>query len=58
MAGDANHDRTVNSVDFMQLSQNFGQSAATFGQGDFNYDGVVNALDFNILATNFGVSLP
>ena len=54
LAGDTNRDRTVNTLDFIQYAQDFGQSAANFGQGDFNYDGTVNALDFNILATNFG----
>jgi hypothetical protein len=55
--GDANHDRTINTLDFTALAQNFNNASATFSQGDFNYDGVVNVLDFNILATKFGTSL-
>ncbi len=47
---DANHDRLVNSADFVALASNFNASSnATFSEGDFNYDGKVNALDFNIL---------
>jgi alpha-tubulin suppressor-like RCC1 family protein len=54
--GDANLDNTVDSSDFILLTQNFGRANATWAQGDFNSDGVVNALDFNILATNFGAT--
>jgi uncharacterized delta-60 repeat protein len=59
LAGDANHDLTVNSLDFSALASAF-NSSSTFAHGDFNYDGKVNALDFNLLAKNFGttVSLP
>jgi hypothetical protein len=57
LAGDANHDGSVNTIDFTELAANFNHAGATFGQGDFNYDGVVNALDFNILATKFGTDL-
>jgi predicted outer membrane repeat protein len=57
LAGDANHDRHVNAIDFTALAQNFNQSSATFAQGNFNYDAKVNALDFNILATKFGTTL-
>jgi hypothetical protein len=57
VAGDANQDSFVNTLDFTTLAQNFNTGGATFSQGDFNYDGVVNALDFNILATKFGTYL-
>jgi hypothetical protein len=57
LAGDANHDHTVNLQDFNILASNFGQSNRTFSQGDFNYDGTVNLADFNILASRFGTSL-
>ncbi len=57
LTADANHDRMVDTSDFMSMAQNFGATSATFSQGDFNYDGVVNALDFNILATSFGNTL-
>jgi subtilisin-like proprotein convertase family protein len=56
LAGDANHDGTVNLADFNVLAENFGQSNQTFGEGDFNYDGTVNLTDFNILAAKFGQS--
>jgi hypothetical protein len=57
LRGDANHDATVNLLDFNILASNFGQSPRNFSQGDFNYDTVVNLLDFNILAGRFGVAL-
>jgi hypothetical protein len=57
LAGDANHDATVNLLDFNILAGNFGLSGKIFSQGDFNYDGTVNLLDFNILSGNFGTSV-
>jgi hypothetical protein len=57
LAGDANHDRTVDTLDFNALAANFGKSGATFSQADFNYDGVVDTLDFNTLAAQFGKTL-
>jgi hypothetical protein len=57
LAGDANHDRAVNLLDFNILASNFGQSGRDFSQGDFNYDGSVNLIDFNILAGRFGTSV-
>jgi hypothetical protein len=58
MAGDANRDHAVNSLDFDALALNFNAAGMNFGQGDFNYDGKVNALDFNVLASRFGSTLP
>jgi hypothetical protein len=58
LAGDANHDRTVDTLDFNALAANFGGTNKTFSQADFNYDGVVDTLDFNTLAANFGKTLP
>jgi hypothetical protein len=58
LVSDANHDRTINSVDFAVLASNFGKSGGvTFGMGDFNYDGTINALDFNAFASRFGSTL-
>jgi hypothetical protein len=51
--GDANHDRTVNALDFNALASHFGQSNQGFANGDFNYDGVVNTTDFALLAGQF-----
>jgi len=56
-AGDANHDRSVNTTDFSSLAANFGQSGKNYSQGNFNYDGVVDTLDFAILASRYGESL-
>jgi hypothetical protein len=58
MAGDANRDHAVNSLDFDAVALNFNAAGMNFGQGDFNYDGKVNALDFNVLASRFGSTLP
>lgn len=57
-AGDANHDRTVNSDDFNTLAGSFGQGGKNFTQGDFSYNTIVNSDDFNILAGKFGQTLP
>ena len=57
LRGDANHDASVNLLDFNIVSANFNQSMQTFSGGDFNYDGVVNLLDFNILAARFNTEL-
>jgi hypothetical protein len=58
LAGDANRDRSVDTVDFNTLAANFGQTGQLFSQGDFNYDGTVDTIDFNILASRFSQSLP
>ena len=57
MQADANHDATVNLLDFNIVAGNFNHSPLDFTQGDFNYDGVVNLIDFNILAARFNTSL-
>ena len=50
---DANHDRSVNALDFNALATNFGMSNKGFANGDFNYDGVVNTTDFALLTARF-----
>jgi subtilisin-like proprotein convertase family protein len=57
LAGDANHDRVVDTLDFNALAANFGRSNAQYPDGDFTYDGVVDTLDFNVLAAQFGKHL-
>src|SRR5438552_556910 len=57
MNGDANHDRTVDTVDFNILSSNFGNTGKVFSEGNFNYDSVVDTIDFNILAARFATML-
>ena len=55
--GDANHDRSVNALDFNVIATNYGKTNATFADGDFNYDGSVNTLDFTLMAARFGSKL-
>jgi hypothetical protein len=57
LGADANHDRTVNALDFNAVATNFGIPNRNFGQGDFNYDGIVNTSDFTALAMQFGKTL-
>ena len=52
--GDADLDGTVTFEDFLILSSNFGQDAATWSQGDFDGDGEVAFADFLVLSANFG----
>jgi len=60
MAGDVNHDRTVNFDDLLIVAQNYGQSNRTFSQGnvDNSPDGLVNFSDLLIIAQQYGTSLP
>src|SRR5207253_8811942 len=58
LAGDANLDGTIDSLDFGRLATNFGRFQAGWQGGDFNYDGRSNALDFNVLASAFGAVMP
>jgi hypothetical protein len=53
-AGDTNLDGKVNTIDFNNLSGNFGGSGKVWLNGDFDYDGLVSSTDFNLLAGNFG----
>jgi hypothetical protein len=57
-AGDANHDRRVDTTDFNVLAGNFGQSNRTVEQGNFNYAGAVDSIDFGILLSRYGKTLP
>jgi hypothetical protein len=56
-SGDANLDRTVDTVDFNLLATNFSQGGKGWMDGDFNYDGIVDTIDFNQLAANFSLTL-
>jgi len=50
LAGDANADNIVNSIDFNILKSVFGQASSV---ADFDNDSVVNSVDFNLLKGNF-----
>ena len=56
LAGDANHDRTVDNADFTILFNHFTQPG-TFADGDFDYSGTVDNGDFTMLFNNFTKTL-
>jgi hypothetical protein len=56
--GDANLDKTVDTVDFNLLAANFSLTGRRWSQGDFNFDQTVDTIDFNLLASKFGQSVP
>src|SRR4029077_19803062 len=56
--GDANVDRTVDTVDFNLLTASFSLTGKQWTDSDFNYDGTVDSVDFNLLAANFSQVLP
>jgi hypothetical protein len=59
LAGDANHDRTVDFNDLVPLAQHYNTAGAmTFADGDFNYDGTVDFNDLVILAQRYNTGLP
>lgn len=61
LAGDANDDDVVDSVDFNVLHITFGLAAGDPGydeRADFNNDNLVDSVDFNLLKRDFGVPGP
>ena len=60
LAGDANHDRSVDFADLLIVAQNYGQSNRTFSQGNVDYssDNLVSFYDLLIVAQRYGTSLP
>jgi len=58
LAGDADHDRSVNLNDMVRLANHYGQTTgATWTDGDFNYDGAVDLNDLIMLANQYGTTL-
>jgi cyclophilin family peptidyl-prolyl cis-trans isomerase len=59
LAGDANHNRTVEFSDLVTLAQNYNATGKGFAQGNFNYDaaGNVDFSDLVILAQRYNVTL-
>jgi hypothetical protein len=55
---DANHDRSVDTVDFNIMAAHWGATNAKFSQGDFSYDSTVDTTDSNFLGSNYGNTLP
>jgi hypothetical protein len=54
IAGDANFDSSVDTLDFNVLAASFSKTGRKWYQGDFTFDGSVDTVDFNILAAHFG----
>jgi len=53
LAGDVNHDGTVNFSDLVLLAQHYNSSVPLYELGDLNGDGIVNFPDLVILAQNY-----
>ena len=56
LTGDVNLDGTVDVVDFLFVSRNFGNRQATWSDGDINCDGGVDVNDFLHVSQNFNLS--
>src|SRR5262249_34687188 len=56
--GDANLDKTVNTIDFNLLAKFFGATGTRWTQGDFNFNSSTETVDFNLLVSKFSQSLP
>jgi hypothetical protein len=58
LAGDANHDRTVDFNDLVPLAQNYNTfGGKVFVEGDFNHDGNVDFNDLVLLAQRYNTTL-
>lgn len=59
LAGDVNHDRSVNFTDLLVLAQNYGGTGLGFTQGNVDYspNGSVDFTDLLVLAQNYGGQL-
>ena len=58
LAGDADHDRSVDFKDLVVLAQHYSMMGMAFDRGDFNYDGKVDFGDLVILAQRYNTVLP
>jgi len=56
--GDADLNKTVDTVDFNLLASNFGGTGKRWSRGDFDYNTATDTVDFNLLASKFSQSLP
>jgi hypothetical protein len=57
LAGDANHDRSVDFNDLVKLAQNYNTTGRTYADGDFTGDGKVDFNDLVVLAQRYNTSL-
>jgi hypothetical protein len=59
LAGDVNHDRSVDFQDLAAMAQHYNTTGGmTWAQGDFNGDGNVDFLDLARLAQRYNTALP
>ncbi|HXE53362.1 MAG TPA: dockerin type I domain-containing protein, partial [Tepidisphaeraceae bacterium] len=58
LAGDVNHDGTVNLTDLLMLIRNFGHAVPLYELGDLDGNGNVALSDFLIVSRNFGRTGP
>jgi hypothetical protein len=57
VAGDVNHDRSVDFNDLVVLAQNYNSTGKGFAEGDLNYDGNVDFNDLVLLAQRYNTTL-
>lgn len=57
LGGDANHDRKVDVLDLIVLSNSWLGTGKNWSQADFNYDGLVNQTDLGIMAQHWQQNL-
>ena len=57
LAGDANHDRSIDFGDLVVVAQNYGGTGKTFADGDFDFDGAVGFSDLVLIAQKYGTTL-
>ncbi len=58
LGADANHDRSVDELDYDALLNGLNNSLTGFSNGDFNYDGEINGDDLFVFDHNWGDLLP